>query len=262
MCFRFSSRPLGSVRFVPVLAAATVLGLACSAPAPSAPASPPASPITPTRAPAQATAAPAKPSAVASPAASPVVAGSPVARGGGTRLALVDGASEARFRAREQLAGQSLFSDAVGATKNVTGQVVLDNAGKIDATQSKVTVDLRTLKSDESRRDNFIQRNPLETTKFPTAEFTPREASGLPSSLPTSGSNTFKLSGDLTVHGAARPVVWDVTAHFAPDAVTGSASTPVTLQDFGMTPPRVPLVLSIEETLKLELDFKTTRSAA
>jgi hypothetical protein len=35
----------------------------------------------------------------------------------------------------------------------------------------------------------------------------------------------------------------------------GSAVTSFTFADFGMTVPRVSVVLSVEETIKLELDF-------
>ena len=39
---------------------------------------------------------------------------------------------------------------------------------------------------------------------------------------------------------------------------TGTASTVIKLTDYGMTPPRVPVVLSIEENITLELDFAMT----
>jgi polyisoprenoid-binding protein YceI len=177
----------------------------------------------------------------------------------GLRLSLREDSSEARFRVTEQLTGRPLPGDAIGRTRAVTGTIALNPAGAILAEQSRITVDLRTLRSDESRRDNFIQRNTLETSQYPNAEFVPREAQGLPAPLPTSGEAVFQLLGDLTVHGVTRPVTWEVTASFGEQEITGSALTNVKLTDFNMTPPRVGPVLSIEDAAKLELDFLATR---
>jgi polyisoprenoid-binding protein YceI len=66
---------------------------------------------------------------------------------------------------------------------------------------------------------------------------------------------TFQLVGDLTVHGVTHPTTWDVTAQVAGQALTGSASTSVTFEDFNMTPPRVPVVLSVEDNITLIVDF-------
>ena len=56
---------------------------------------------------------------------------------------------------------------------------------------SEITVDLTTLRSDESRWDRFIRQRTLETARFPQAVFVPREVRSLPKPLPTSGEATF-----------------------------------------------------------------------
>lgn len=201
-------------------------------------------------------------SSPSAPAGGETAAGAAAVPAGGARLTIAADSSEARYRAREQLAGRNLPSEAIGSTKAVTGTILLGPNGTIVRDGSKITIDLRTLKSDESRRDNFIQRSTLETTKYPQAEFVPTEARGLPNPLPTSGEATFDLTGDLTVHGTTRPSIWKVTARFSPAEIAGTATTTVKLEDFGMTPPRVGPVLSIEETLGLEIDFRAARSGA
>ena len=213
---------------------------------------------------ATAAAAPAatKPAAEATKPAAAAPATAPAAPAGSIQLTLAPDSSEARYRAREQLVGRSLPSDAVGSTRAVTGTIVLMPNGAIVREQSKITIDLRTLKSDESRRDRFIQGSTLETGQYPNAEFVPTEARGLPAPLPTDGEASFDLAGDLTVHGVTRPTVWKVTARFAPQEVTGTAALTIKLDDFGMTTPRVGPVLSIEENLQLELDFRATRAGA
>lgn len=174
---------------------------------------------------------------------------------GAVRYVLVEGASEARYRVREQLLGQPLPSDAVGSTRAVSGGIALDGAGAILTSASKIVVDLRTLRSNESRRDNYIQGTPLETRRFPLAEFVPTQVTGLASLQPPAGEVTFQLIGDLTVHGVTRSVGWEVTLRPASPDLTGTASTSFALTDFGMTVPRVGPVLSAEDKVTLELDF-------
>lgn len=168
------------------------------------------------------------------------------------RLTFVSGESEARYRVREQLARLSLPSDAVGSTRDVAGTIVINPDGTIVAEESKVTVDLRTLKSDEDRRDNFLRRRTLQTDQFPFAEFVPLEARGLPSALPESGAATFQLAGELTIRDVTRQVVWDVTATIEDAKVVGQAQTVFTFADFNLTQPQVPLVLSVEDNIRLE----------
>lgn len=178
-----------------------------------------------------------------------------------TTLVIDASASKASYRAHEQLVGRTLPSEAVGTTNSVTGSLVLAPDGSIVADQSKITVDLSKLQSDESRRDNFIKGSTLQTSRFPMATFVPREAQGLPSPLPTSGQATFQLVGDMTVHGVTRPVTWQVTAQFGDASVSGAATTTVNISDFGMTPPKAGPVLSIEDGLTLELAFTAAREA-
>jgi polyisoprenoid-binding protein YceI len=172
-----------------------------------------------------------------------------------TRLDLTAGGSEARYRAQETLSGRG-FNEAVGRTSGVQGGIALSPDGTVMADQSKITVDLTTLASDSSTRDNYIKRTTLQTAQYPTADFTITSAPGLPMPLPTGGTATFQLVGDLTVHGVTRPTTWDATATFADDQVTGSAATTVLISDFGMEPPKAGPVLSIEDAVRLELDIQ------
>ncbi|MFN8637715.1 MAG: YceI family protein [Chloroflexota bacterium] len=197
---------------------------------------------------------------MASPAAHAPGAGSGMvdrARLDAIRLDLPAGSSEARYRAQEVLSGRG-FNEAVGRTSGVQGAILMSPDGGVLADQSKIVVDLTTLKSDSPMRDGYIQRNTLQTGQYPTAEFVVTGASGLPSPLPTSGSTSFELVGDLTVHGVTRSTTWQATATFDGANVVGTATTTVLISDFGMDPPKAGPVLSIEDSVKLELDVKGT----
>lgn len=186
-------------------------------------------------------------SASASPAAVPV------------RLSVAPQGNEARFVVREQLARAELPNDAVGATTSITGGITLDGRGGVDSTASRIVVDLTTLKSDRDMRDRFIKRRTIVTDSFPTAVLVVTGMKGLPATLPTSGAMTLVLTGLLTIHGVTKPSTWEVTAQASGTAIIGKAVTRIQFGDFGMQQPRVAIVLSVVDDIKLEYDFNLVR---
>jgi polyisoprenoid-binding protein YceI len=176
------------------------------------------------------------------------------------RGAIVPERSAARYRVREQLAGFQFPNDAVGETKEISGTIALTSDGRVIAEQSRIVVDLRNLTSDEFRRDRYIKRNTLETDRFPNVTFVLREVRGLSWPPPTRGDASFQFVGDLTVQDQTRTVIWDTTAQFGPAEVTGTAKTAFTFSEFGLAKPRVLSVLSVDDTIRLELDFTVSRS--
>ena len=176
-----------------------------------------------------------------------------------TRYVADTAGNTARYRIRERLVGKELDNDAVGETPKVTGSIALDKSGKIIPTESGFTVDLASLKSDQDRRDGFVRRRLLVTDTFPSTRFQVTEVKGLPSKLPTGGMQEFQLIGNLTVKGVTRPTTWNVKATVAGNKLTGSAATKFTFADFQLTQPKVPILLSVVDTIALEYDFAMTR---
>jgi len=173
----------------------------------------------------------------------------------GLRFAVAPFGNEVRYRIREQLVRVDLPNDAIGETADVTGGIAVTSDGTIIPGESKFVVGIGSLKSDRDRRDGFVRRNVLQADQYPTVEFTPTAFRGLPKSLATSGSHTFDIIGNLTVRGVTRPTTWHVTAEAKGAQVMGAASTVFTFKDFNIDQPRVPIVLSVADTIKLEYDF-------
>lgn len=171
-----------------------------------------------------------------------------------SRLELVPAQSEARYRVREQLAGVNFPSDAVGVSKQVQGVVRLDRNGRA-LEGSRFTVDLSALASDQARRDNYLRRNTLNTAQYPLAEFVPKEVRGLSFPLPASGKATVQIVGDLKIRDVTRSVTWEGEVEFRGDTAILQARTSFTFRDFGLTQPRVLSVLSVDETIRLEVSF-------
>lgn len=175
-----------------------------------------------------------------------------------TRLEVEKG-SRAEYRVREQLARLNFPNDAVGATEAITGTIAVQPNGGF-APDSKITVDLRTLRTDEPKRDGFVRENTLETNRYPLAEFVPRRQKGLATPLPTSGTANFQLIGDMTLHGVTSELTWDVAGSFAADMVTAKATTRFNFAKFKITVPRVFGLLSVDDDIRLEMSLRLRRA--
>ena len=171
--------------------------------------------------------------------------------------------TKARYKVREQLAGINFPSDAVGTTEAVSGTLVVNPDATIDAAQSKLTVDLRTIKSDQQMRDGYVQSRTLETEKYPMIEFVPRRAVGLPAPLPAGmqAQAGFQLIGDMTLHGVTKEVTWNIVATFGNDQVAGRATTTLLFTTFNISKPSLARIMSVDDKIELEIEFRCKRSA-
>ena len=180
-----------------------------------------------------------------------------LARGGNDgstiRFVVTSTGNEARYRVREQLVNLDLPNDAVGITHDISGSLLVNPNGTIVSDSSRITVNVAALKSDKDRRDGYVRGRILDATQYPTVELVPTALKGL--TFPTTGSKTFEMVGNLTVRGVTKPTTWRVDAKFDGDKVTGSASTSFPFSEFGLMQPRVPVVLSVADTIKLEYTF-------
>ena len=216
---------------------------------------PPAATVEPT-----ATVAPI-PTATAAPAPTPAsTAAAPTAPSKATQSAtafVLGEGTVARYMVEEVLASQG-FKVATGETSEVVGRIVFDADGAIVADESSIVIQAGTLKTDNDRRDRYVREQTLQTANYPEIIFRPTSAEGLPSPLSEAGGEVeFTLSGDLTIRDQTRPVTWDVTAEFG-DSITGLAVIDINFEQFGMDKPRVAVVVSVGDTIRLELDFVGT----
>ena len=167
--------------------------------------------------------------------------------------------STARYLIREQLASVTSPSDAIGETMDVTGTIVLDAEGNVVSEDSQIVVGLAGLSSDSSRRDSYVKRNTLQTDQYPNATFVLKEIQGLPWPLPTSGEVTVQMVGDFTIQEQTSEVIWETVIQVGAGELTGTAKTTITFEQFGLTKPRVAVVLSVTDEIRLEIDFTVVR---
>jgi polyisoprenoid-binding protein YceI len=145
----------------------------------------------------------------------------------------------AGYRVNEVLLGQA--KEATGRTSDVSGTMTVQGATIPAAT---VTANLKSLASDDTRRDRAIQSAGLETARFPEATFKLTQPIAL-TAAPAAGTPvTATAQGELTLHGQTRPVSVPVTAQWDGDQIavaTRDKGVPVKFQDYGMEALSVPV---------------------
>jgi polyisoprenoid-binding protein YceI len=162
--------------------------------------------------------------------------------------------SQAGYRVHEMLAGQS--TTAVGRTSQVSGSIVV--AGNTVSAGS-VTVDLDSVASDETRRDNKFRTGIMDTAEYPTATFTMTSPATLPS-IPGAGQViSVPVTGDLTVHGVTRPVTVTLNASRSGSALNVQGSITVAFADYGVQAPNAGLAV-VDPSGQIEFLLDLTHS--
>ena len=167
---------------------------------------------------------------------------------------MVQSKSSASFKVREQLASRSFPSDAIGKTSDMTGNIALNPDGTINTSVSKIVVNVTNLQSDSSMRDGYVRRAILQTDQYPTVTFVPTKITGV-NPLTASGQVSFQVTGNLTIKNVTKPVTWNVTGSVQNGQAIGVATTTFTFEDFNLPQPHVSVVLSVVDSITLEVDI-------
>lgn len=197
------------------------------------------------------------PTATASPtpaAASPD-AGADTAALDGVWTLSERGESFAGYRVEEELATIG-YKEAVGRTSGIEASVTIAGGELATAT---ITVDLRGLRSDDSRRDGALRRQALETDAFPTATFALEGPLAIPAGLAAGEAIAMSASGAFTLHGVTRAVAIPLEAELAGGLLVVVGSLPVLFADYDMDQPRSPILVSIEDNGVMEFQLVLAR---
>lgn len=183
------------------------------------------------------------------------------------RFVVVSDASTASYVVNEEFFSGALAkygieagnAEVIGSTNAVQGELRLNLADPANAlVAGRFAVNLPSLTTTRSQRDEWIRDNALESNKYPTAEFVATAIENAPASYTEGEEVTFQLLGDLKVRDITLPVTFDVTATFSGDTITGVATAPLQLTDFGFDPPNFANTLTVANafTIRVELTAK------
>jgi len=155
------------------------------------------------------------------------------------------------YRIKETIFGQS--NEAVGRTSDITGSLTI---GGTQVTDASFTVDMTTVTSDESRRDDQFNGRIMETSSFPTASFELTEPIDL-GAIPANGSQqTYQAAGELKLHGVTNAVGFEVQAQRTGSNFQVAGSIPVTFADYGVGNPSFgPVTTEDNGVLEFALSF-------
>jgi len=171
---------------------------------------------------------------------------------GATSFTVDSEQSEVRYKVEEELAGQGT-NEAVGATNAVIGTILIDEDGN-PLPCSRFDVDLRTLVTDDSKRDARVQ-DVLQTSQHPVATFIVTEVTVPDGGLVDGEETAITLTGNLELHGVTHQVTWTGTVTRDGDTISGTAMTQVSFDDYEVDKPVIGPVMSIDDTLTLEIDL-------
>jgi polyisoprenoid-binding protein YceI len=198
--------------------------------------------------------APATEAAATAPTTAPEAADS----GAATRtFQIVADLSEASYQVSEEFFNRPInLVNAVGRTKAIEGEFQLNISGnQVQLTENQFKVDLRTLTSDEARRDQRIRDQWLESNTYPWAEFKATGIENFPAEATEGQDVSFKLTGDMTVREITKPQTFEVTARLDGDTFTGVAVTNLLMQDYGFEAPSVLGILKVTDGVTVTVNF-------
>lgn len=147
------------------------------------------------------------------------------------------------------------LNTAIGKTSQVTGEFFADLNNPAQIQSGEFTVDISTLTTDSSRRDNAIRNRWLESSRFPLAKFTISQLIGFPNKPQEGQELTFQMEGNLTVRDTTRPITWNVKAVKNGNRLTGEATTFLMMKDWGVEPPDIAGVLIVKDGVTLTVTF-------
>src|SRR2546425_8228279 len=170
---------------------------------------------------------------------------------------------QAGYRVRETNAALSAVSDAVGRTTAVTGTLTLTQAASgYSVTAADFSVDVSKLSSDQSRRDQRIHSQGLESDRYPTATFKLTSPIALTADATSGQTIHVSATGDLTIHGVTKSVTVPIDAQLTGSKIELVGSITFPFSQFGMTPPSIGGFVSVGNNATMEFQILLTRQGA
>jgi polyisoprenoid-binding protein YceI len=140
--------------------------------------------------------------------------------------------SQAGYRVNELLFGQS--AEAVGRTSRVDGALEISGT-KVET--ADISIDLASVTSDRSQRDNQFRNRIMDVTQYPTATYKLTQPIDL-GPLPADGATiSVPVTGELTLHGTKKTVTTTLSAKRTGGTIEVNGTIPVVFADYGIPNP-------------------------
>jgi polyisoprenoid-binding protein YceI len=172
------------------------------------------------------------PDATDAPAAPAASAASTTDAPAGAQEWIVTDASQLGYRVKEVLFG--VDTEAVGRTNQITGSFLIDGTA---VTNGEFVVDVASISSDESRRDNQFRGRIMSTDEFSEAVFTVTQPIELGTEPVEGATVSTEATGELTLRGVTNPVTFALDGRVENGRIGVLGNVPVVFEDYGVPNP-------------------------
>lgn len=175
---------------------------------------------------------------------------------GAVVFSIISDESAVNFYIDEELRGSDIT--VIGTTDQVGGQIVLNPDDPSISQVGDITINVRTLETDDPNRNNALRARILNSAEdeYEFAYFRNLEVSNMPDSVEIGVPFTFQITGDLTLVDTTRQETFDVTVTpISETRIEGIGSTTILYADYNISVPQPGFVGFIADEVILEIDF-------
>ncbi|MFD2757803.1 YceI family protein [Gulosibacter faecalis] len=160
----------------------------------------------------------------------------------------------AGYRVDEVLQGEDVT--VVGRTEEVSGSFTIDGTTLSAGT---IEVDVTSIATDNSNRDDYFANDAMEASTYPTASFELAEAAELPDDVTSGETVSVEVTGTLTMHGVSQEVTATLEVVVSGDTAQIVGTVPLTFADYDVEAPSLGFV-EVEADGQLEFSLDVTQS--
>jgi polyisoprenoid-binding protein YceI len=160
------------------------------------------------------------------------------------------------YRVGEVLIGQN--STAVGRTEKVWGSLTVSGGS---VTKGTFTVNMASVKSDQSERNAQFDGRIMDVGAYPTAQFVITKPISLGTGLNAGTVKRYAATGRLTMHGVTKSINLNVSMELEDNGVYVLADIPVLFADWDISNPSVGGFVTTQSSGTLEVLLHLVRGA-
>jgi polyisoprenoid-binding protein YceI len=160
------------------------------------------------------------------------------------------------YRVGEVLIGQ--HSTAVGRTGEVWGSLTVGNES---VTDGNFTVNMASVKSDQSMRNAQFDERIMDVSSYPTAKFVLTKPISLGSVSGNGAVKQYDANGQLTMHGVTKTVSFPVSMELSSNSAYILADVPIVFANWDISNPSVGGFVTTQNSGTLEVLLHFVRGA-
>lgn len=147
---------------------------------------------------------------------------------------------------------KSVLHTVHGTFQLKDGLVTLDE--KTGSVQGEIIVETASGESGNGNRDRRMNKDVLESTRYPEAIFHPEKVTGI---VRAGQTQTITVAGMFTIHGADHPLTLQVETALNGDTLTAKTSFVVPYVAWGMKDPST-MMLRVGKEVQVDVDARAT----